>query len=68
MWCCSPTPLIEAYSNQLTFPYTTILDGLQAVGALTQSGYDRLIIIQPDCGGVVTLTAAPHGPGKEKGD
>ncbi len=30
------TPLIEAYSNQLTFPYTTILDGLQAVGALTQ--------------------------------
>ncbi len=29
------TPLIEAYSNQLTFPYTTILDGLQSVGALT---------------------------------
>ncbi|MCQ3802898.1 MAG: ABC transporter substrate-binding protein [bacterium] len=29
------TPLIEAYSNQITFPYTTILDGLQAVGALT---------------------------------
>jgi peptide/nickel transport system substrate-binding protein len=29
------TPLIEAYSNQLTFPYTTILDGLQNFGALT---------------------------------
>lgn len=29
------TPLIEAYSNQLTFPFTTILDGLQNVGALT---------------------------------
>jgi peptide/nickel transport system substrate-binding protein len=29
------TPLIEAYSNQLAFPYTTILDGLQNVGALT---------------------------------
>ena len=29
------TPLIEAYSNALTFPYTTILDGLQNVGALT---------------------------------
>ncbi len=29
------TPLIEAYSNQLAFPYTTILDGLQNFGALT---------------------------------
>ena len=29
------TPLIEAYSNQLNYPYTTILDGLQNVGALT---------------------------------
>lgn len=29
------TPLIEAYANQLTFPYTTILSGLQSVGALT---------------------------------
>ena len=29
------TPLIEAYSNQLSFPYTTTLDGLQNFGALT---------------------------------
>ena len=29
------TPLIEAYSNQLNFPFTTILDGLQNVGGLT---------------------------------
>ena len=29
------TPLIEAYSNQLTYPFTTILDGLQSASGLT---------------------------------
>ena len=29
------TPLIEAYSNRLSFPFTNVLDGLQAFGALS---------------------------------